>query len=143
MPKKYTYEDVKEYIESKGCKLLSNEYINSSKKLEIECICGNVYNRIFGNFKNQKQYHCKECASKVKSEKLSFGFNYVKSYIENNSNCKLLSDTYKNANTKLLLECNCGNTFSVTLHNFKDGQRFCNTCSNNKKNIKYRFSDTK
>ena len=36
MPIKLTYEEIKEYIESFGYKLLSNEYKNNKTKLKIK-----------------------------------------------------------------------------------------------------------
>ena len=37
MGKKYTYEEVKEYVELQGHKLLSEEYINNKTKLKMKC----------------------------------------------------------------------------------------------------------
>ena len=34
--KKLTYEEVKEYIDNEGHKLLSKEYVNNSTKLDIQ-----------------------------------------------------------------------------------------------------------
>ena len=36
MPKIITYEEVKNVIESKGCKLLSNKYEDTKSKLKLE-----------------------------------------------------------------------------------------------------------
>lgn len=57
---KYTIEEVKEYIESFGYKLLSTEYINSLKKIEIRCPYGHEYKVTFHMFKNQSQ-RCPYC----------------------------------------------------------------------------------
>ena len=40
MPKKLTYREVKEYIESFDYKLLSEEYIDNKTKLKMICPCG-------------------------------------------------------------------------------------------------------
>ena len=53
MPKRLTYEYVKNFIEvdsNSGCKLLSTEYINNSKHLEIQCKCGETFYKSFDNF---------------------------------------------------------------------------------------------
>lgn len=78
--------------------------------------------------------YCKEC------KKIQYRKNYkkdlnkkyitVKKFIEENSDCLLLSKEYINQNTKLLLQCNCGNTFITTFKNFKyANKRKCDKCS--------------
>lgn len=67
---KYTFEEVKDFIESKGCKLLSTEYVNNSEKLIIKCSCGEVFKKSFDKFKNGKQYRCKKCGYKIVGDKL-------------------------------------------------------------------------
>jgi len=45
MPNKLKYEDVKKYVESVGCKLISREYKNNQSKLEFACkYCSETYN---------------------------------------------------------------------------------------------------
>jgi hypothetical protein len=58
--KRFSYNDVKKYIESFGCKLLSDEYINNRYLLHIQCQCGNMnwYTR-FDNFKHGQR--CQKC----------------------------------------------------------------------------------
>jgi hypothetical protein len=61
----------------------------------------------------------------------SFMYEYVKHYIEeeSGSGCKLISENYNNIREKLILKCNCGNEFSVSLKDFKDkGKRKCKEC---------------
>ena len=57
----HNYLYVKQYIESFGNKLLSNEYINNETKLEIQCKCGEVFYRTFTIFKDQQAHHCGKC----------------------------------------------------------------------------------
>lgn len=40
MPRKLTYQEVKEYIESFNYKLLSEEYVDNKTKLKMLCPCG-------------------------------------------------------------------------------------------------------
>ena len=56
---KYTYEYVKEYIESFGYKLLSKEYVDVFDKLKVECPKGHIYEVAFNNFKYG--YRCPIC----------------------------------------------------------------------------------
>lgn len=55
----------------------------------------------------------------------------VKEWIEENSECKLLSKEYKNAITKLSFKCKCGKEFGRTFDGFKsDKLHLCKSCSN-------------
>ena len=49
--KRLSYEYVKEYIESFGYTLLSDEYKNNKTELKIQCNdCGNIFYMRFNNF---------------------------------------------------------------------------------------------
>lgn len=68
-------------------------------------------------------------------------FESVKKYIEENSNCVLLSKEYVNTKQKLLLKCSCGEIFQTNLNSFKGStknkpKRKCDYCSGIKKRIK-------
>ena len=58
---KYTYEEVKEYIESQGDKLLSKEYKNNKNKLEIQCCKGHIYERRYDKYRQGQR--CPICNS--------------------------------------------------------------------------------
>ena len=64
--------------------------------------------------------------------KSKFDYEYVKCFIEENSECKLLSKKYNNTEEKLLLECSCGDKFYVNFYEFRRKKRICNKCSKNK-----------
>ena len=55
MPKKLTYEEVKEYVVAQGYQLLSEEYINNHTKLKMICDKGHECEIAFGNFKQGKK----------------------------------------------------------------------------------------
>lgn len=56
-------------------------------------------------------------------------YEYVKNFIETQSDCKLLSTTYEGCDKKLLIECYCGNKFETTYTKFKGrNQRQCKEC---------------
>ncbi|MFW6007925.1 MAG: hypothetical protein ACOCP8_01560, partial [archaeon] len=57
----YSYNYVKNYIESYGYKLLSKDYIRSSEKLSIECPEGHIYDAKFNSF--QQGCRCPICAN--------------------------------------------------------------------------------
>ena len=66
MSKKLTYEYVKEYIESNGCKLLDKKYINIDSKLKIKFCCEHINKQSFYKFKIAKTHLCKKCAGSIK-----------------------------------------------------------------------------
>ena len=68
---KYTYEKVKEVVESRGGKLLSKSYKNIDTKLEVECLsCTTIWTPTFRALKNK--HWCPTCANtndKTKSQR--------------------------------------------------------------------------
>lgn len=118
------YENVKKFVESKGCKLLSNKYINNSTKLKIQCSCGGEFEIRFADFKFKERYKCNNCRKKK-----NYTYDDVKKFIESKG-CKLISETYIKNNEYLTIQCSCGEIFSRKFNSFKDSkQYYCNKCS--------------
>ena len=124
MPKKLTYNQVKQVFEDGGCELLSNEYKNAATKLKYRCECGSVSTVFLHNFK--RGHRCKKCGIVKIKEKLKFSYEYVKQYFKDN-NCILLSNFYKNNLTKLNYICQCKNISKISFIDFKSGKR-CKKC---------------
>ena len=56
---------------------------------------------------------------------------YVKQWVDDNSECELLSSEYKNAKTKLKFKCKCGKEFESTWDTFSVNKfHLCQSCSN-------------
>jgi hypothetical protein len=117
--KKLTYEHVKSFIEKEGYQLLSDTYINNRSKLLLKCLKGHEYKVRFYSFK--KGIRCPVCSGKQKHT-----YNYVKSFIEKEG-YQLLSDTYKNALSKLLIKCPKGHEYKSTFNRFQQGNK-CPKC---------------
>lgn len=66
MTKKFTYTFIKNYIELDGSKLLSYNYDNIKKKLDIKCPYGHIYNKSFHHFYYQNQ-RCPICSKNKKT----------------------------------------------------------------------------
>ena len=134
MPKRLTYNEVKEFIEkdSEGtCKLLSTEYVNSATPLLLQCECGKTFTRTFEKIKSRHSYTCKECLHKKMHDENSYSYDYVKQKISEKG-CELLSESYYNNNQKLLIRCKCGNIFERNYNHFRRGQINCQECANKK-----------
>lgn len=124
MPIKYDYDKVKEYIESKGCILLSEEYINNKTKLKIQCKCGSMFERCFQDFKNKNRYYCQICSNN------KVGIDRIKNEVEFYGN-ELISTRYDNAHTPLLIKCGtCGEIYETTWELFtKSKTKTCPSCA--------------
>jgi 5-methylcytosine-specific restriction endonuclease McrA len=56
----HSYEYVKDFFKSKGCELLSDEYLNTKEKLYYKCTCGKPAWISFSKFQaGQRCYSCK------------------------------------------------------------------------------------
>ena len=108
-----SYEEVKEYIESKGCKLISEEYVNNETELEVKCPCSKTYFVMFRDFKSKKRYKCPTC-----NKRPNYTYEEVKLFVEGKG-CKLISKTYINNATKLDIVCKCGEPFKRRFNSFK------------------------
>lgn len=155
---KFTYEEVKEYIENFGYKLLSKEYESGKEKVLVKCPNPNheSYEVRFSAFKNQNQ-RCEKCSKEIASEKRKHSYNFVKEFIEFYG-YKLLSNEYKGSLDKLDLMCPNGHKFKMSFEKFYNAGHRCVKCSESKgereitrilnqyniKNIsQYKFDDCK
>lgn len=124
MPKKLTYEFVKQSFEEEGYTLLSTTYINSTTKLKYKCPLGHEHSIVWGNWKTG--YRCPYCANQPPID-----ISYVKDqfilegYI-------LVSKVYVNAHNKLDFICSNGHTGSISWNKWKSGVR-CSKCYGNSK----------
>lgn len=91
--KKLTYQEVQERITRKGCKLLSEEYVNRRTKLKIKCKCGNIFYKTIDVFERQSQ--CKECGYKMISEIQQGENNTFYGKKHSKETLKVLSDFHK------------------------------------------------
>jgi hypothetical protein len=131
----FSYDYVKEYIESFNCELLSENYERNSKPLKIRLTCGHIDERSFEEFRLYNKV-CSNCSKTGK-----FTYQYVKEYIESKG-CELLSKEYINNGLLLKIKCACGNKFETNFVNFKKQNKItCDQCTKNKMRNEKRFSD--
>lgn len=122
--KAFTYEQVKDYFEKHGCKLLSTEYTNSYSTLLYMCSCKNK-NPSRTTFNRFRQGHrCIRCgnikADLEEAEKLM-----------DEKNCKLITtyETYNDGN--LEYKCHCNKISTVKYKQFMATHQTwkgCNDC---------------
>lgn len=128
---KYTYEEVKKYIEDEGFTLISDNYINCSNDLILMCPKGHQRNVTFASFKSGNR--CAKCSNHVK-----FTYEEVKEYIEKEG-YTLLSNEYIDSSHKLSIKCPTGHERMMTFSSFKCGNR-CAKCSNH---CKFTYEEVK
>lgn len=122
-----SYEYVKNYIENEGYKLLSNEYVTNQTRLIVQCTNLNhsPYETTFAQFQQGKR--CKCC----RDDNYRFSYEYVKTYIES-FGYTLISEEYKNANTKIEVQCDKKHEpYFVRFSDFQCGFR-CPHCKSSK-----------
>lgn len=136
MPKKLTYEEVKNYIELQGYQLLSEKYINNHTKLKMICDKGHECEITFGNFKQGKR--CRTCAFEKISQDRKLNYDYVKEYIELQG-YTLLENKYVKSDIPMKMKCNNGHICYISWDNFKYGRR-CKECKYEGLSEKFRYS---
>lgn len=135
--RKLSYNQVKEYIDGgsgNGCKLLSNEYENNSRKLNIMCKCGSKFEVSFGQFKDKNQKQCPVCGYKSGGDKHKHSIEEILIYIKENTELSIinLNENY-NPYQKLEFVCKCGEMVPQTFRTLKKnvdrgGKGECNSC---------------
>ena len=128
---KKTYEYVKDYIESFGYVLLSDEYAHGRTHLEV--MCGKKhpsYMVTFNNFSRGKR--CPHCAQISREKSRRLNFSDIQEYVSKCDGYTLLSTEYKNNTTKLKFQCPKGHIFYMSWAHFSRGQR-CSECDITKK----------
>jgi hypothetical protein len=128
------FNKVKELVESKSGTLLSNEYKNSMKKLEIKCnICEHEWWASVNSIKHG--YWCPNCAGLVKLtiEKMQ--------KIATGKNGKCLSTIYVNAQDNLTWQCNdCDTIWNATPTSIKNNGTWCPMCANERRHGRARLT---
>ena len=128
MGKKLTYEEVKEYVESNGYKLISKEYVNNGEKLKMICDKGHECEISFSKFKSGRR--CRKCANEKIRKRMSLNIEETIKFIEKEG-YEVLSE-FKDAKEKIHLKCPEGHDLYMNWNNFKSGKR-CKKCDNLRK----------
>jgi hypothetical protein len=118
---------VKEFIAKDGYVCLSNEYKNSSSKLELLCPNEHKFFMSFATFR--AGHRCAKCFNNLNKKKITI--EYIKEYaLKYNFIC--LSDQYINYKDKLRFMCPKKHIFEISFGSFKNSNS-CAECSNRKK----------
>jgi len=133
--KSFTLEEVREYIESCGCKLLSDYYKNNITKLNIIGVCGHEYIITLNEFRNSGRHSCPACGLISKGMKKRLTYEYVKQYIESKG-CELITKEYSNCQDELEIKFSCGHVYKKPFTTFQCSTFLCPVCAGGLKHDK-------
>jgi DNA-directed RNA polymerase subunit RPC12/RpoP len=128
--KRMTIEGVYEFCKELGIICKSDTYTTVKSPLIFICTqCGEDFERNFDNLRNRRQTVCNLCGKGNGQRKQAFTIEYVRNFVSNESNCKLVSTTYINTDNPLDFICGCGESFTATFYKFKNvNKRQCTPC---------------
>jgi hypothetical protein len=126
---KLKFNDVKVFVESKGCKLLSTEYVKLKDELEIEFKCGHSNYVRFDVFKDSVTFLCRKCQKR----KIGDYFKNKECDMINrlsSMNLKFIEFPYGYLNEKSLVtyECEYGHIVTVQFETISRKKK-CSTCA--------------
>ncbi len=130
---RYTLEKARQLFADNGCKLLAENYKNTSISMPYLCQCGAESTIALADFKRGRR--CSKCGnSKAASTRQSqvIDFEKIKEHFAE-QNCKLVSN-YEDYYGKLEYICSCGRVGKTAWYSFKLGRR-CGRCSSDRKKI--------
>jgi len=120
MPKKLTYEFVKDQFEKEGYELLSRVYVNNRTKLKYKCPKDHEHQISWSEWYSLGS-RCPYCANRP-----PINIDFVKSEFAKEG-YKLLTKNYANAHTKLDYICPKEHKHNITWNRWQQGQR-CPYC---------------
>jgi hypothetical protein len=140
MPKKLTYDQVKDAFKSRGYTLMSTTYESNTSILEYTCNNGHIHKATYKYFtrklpclecqklqtktKKELQKESKPCKSQ-KGVPKKFNLEFVRDYMHQQG-CELLSTEYTTDRVKLRFVCVCGGIGEQSFNRFYHGGTRCN-----------------
>lgn len=131
MPRKFTYDFIKEVFEGRGYTLVSTEYLGTKERLSYICPNNHEGEITFGGFYNNGD-GCRKCGSSEMGKKRKLPYSDIFQMFKDRG-CTLLTpeDKYKGVRQKVDYICSCGNPHSMSPDTFKKGHD-CKECMKSK-----------
>lgn len=123
--KAFTYNQVKEIFNNKGCRLLTTNYVNAKQLLSYICPNNHITAITLDGFNRTETIVCGYCSQVYKKT-----IDDIKIEFEN-INYTLLSTEYVGAKIPLQFICNNGHEHQISWTHFDQGQR-CAQCIYNR-----------
>lgn len=123
------YNTVKEFIESKGYKLISTEYKNTHSPLEVICPKGHKYITSYERIKNSKNGGCEICKKNDKSKTMATSYSDVYKHIDSLGYILLTPESeYKGQKEVAKVKCKAkGHVRITTIMNLRQ-HPICQVC---------------
>lgn len=139
--RKKTIDEVRKILSSYECNLLSKEYINNRQKLDLECKCGNIFNKSLESMNRYKKYMCNTCADKESRVNRRIKYNDIKEDVEKEGYILLTQNSdYTKAEDKIEVKCDKGHVYNVRYYEFSRRGYRCPICQKENKNKKQTIS---
>ncbi|UPI12838.1 hypothetical protein [Bacillus phage SBSphiJ5] len=135
MPKRFTYGDVKEFVESQGYTLISRTYTDSVTPITVRCDRGHdPYEVRFKNFKYGKR--CRMCGIEDRNAAKRHSVDIVRKVVEGEGyTLHNVIEGGKGKHKRLIVQCDRDHSpYKVSYQNFKAGRR-CPECKAEKKRV--------
>jgi|APSaa5957512622_1039677.scaffolds.fasta_scaffold03191_5 hypothetical protein len=129
--RKYTLEEIQKFAVEKGGKCLSEEYVDSTKKMLWECSKGHRWETSASSIINHSSW-CRKCCNKRPTK---YRLEDAKN-IANQKGGKCLSTELNNSTDKLLWECDKGHKWIVTFQDVLRGS-WCAKCAQDSQRLPY------
>lgn len=128
-PKKPLIDTIRKIAKSKGGKLLSQNYLNASKKLKWQCKAGHQWEASWNQI--QQGRWCPKCAAMRRNDWKRLTIEQMRELAEERGG-KCLSNKYVDARTKLSWRCSKAHKWLATPDHIKRGQ-WCKLCKKRKR----------
>jgi|GEM_PF-631599 len=126
-----TIQEVKDFVELKGGKCLTDVYEGSSCKLDLQCSNGHTWRANYHSIKNMGSW-CPHCVGLAKIDIKTL------QQIAIDRGGRLISEEYVNSYTPLIWECSEKHRWSAAARNVKNGGTWCPYCSTSKSENQFR-----
>lgn len=126
--KKLSIEEVRVFIESEGCELVSTEYVNANKKIEIKFECGHIREMKLGNFYSGNRCNCDMVQRRVVTKRNNTIEKIKKKLEDAKFTFVSFPNKYLNWDSLITYRCNLGHLETRPIVNFLRSLK-CKTCS--------------
>lgn len=135
--RKFSFEEVRDTFEKRGCKLLETEYINDRTPLRYVATCGHERLSTYNNFRHGKGDLCRDCRYAANGAKRSLGESVIRAAFENEG-CRVLNSGFRRNTDPVRYIALCGHENELDYNHFVNQRsgRVCNKCS---KSIAYQI----
>lgn len=128
----FTYEYVKNTIESFGCGLISKEYKNIDEKIKIKCKCGDEFETTFYKFTKRNKKQCNKCGRKNTALKTAISKDEIVKMLDIDG-YKFLGNKLEGKDQRIYIQCNKNHEpYWVNISKYKSTGRRCPGCQNSK-----------